>query len=174
MYVSWYCWHFLNFYNVRYQCYHRIINNRNNIIELTLFALISLLRVSCSQYQHAGHQDYYSLWLAALVVLVHVAVIFFYSTIVFMNKAVWFLLFNMSILFHHSLLHRFPSKRQLPIILTHPTWISVKYEACKVYNSNQQWLFFVKYVVIKVKKRDFFRPIGRLEFNRPANINSKE
>ena len=68
------------------------------------------------------------------------AEIFFYPTIIFMNKAVWFLLFNMHILYYHTLLHRFPSKSQLSIILTHQTWISVKYGAYKVNNSNQQLL----------------------------------
>jgi hypothetical protein len=35
-------------------------------------------------------------------------------------------------LYYHTLLHRFPWKSQLSIILTNQTWISVKYGACKV------------------------------------------
>ena len=48
--------------------------------------------------------------LTGMVVLVQVAVVFFYTTIIFMKKAVWFLLFNMYILYYHTLLHRFHRK----------------------------------------------------------------
>ena len=72
---------------------------------------------------------YYSLSLVAEILLIQVAV---------MSKAAWFLLFKMYILEYHTLLHCFPSKNQLSIILTHQTWIS--YVACKANNSNQQLL----------------------------------
>ena len=48
----------LNFCYVQYQCCHHIINDINSVIVLTLFALISLLRVSCNQYQHAGQYQH--------------------------------------------------------------------------------------------------------------------